>query len=63
MSAPAVRSMDRWGKSRCRNRPIVHLLELRGRSSIKQGDVDVSDSDSRGAGESILGMLLYRMGL
>jgi len=55
--------MDRWGKSRCRNRPIVHLLELRGRSSIKQGDVGVSDSDSRGAGESILGMLLYRMGL
>ena len=51
MSAPAVRSTDRRGESRCRNGPIVHLLVLRGHSSNKQGDVDVSDSDSRGAGD------------
>ena len=51
MSAPAVRSMDRRGKSRWQYPPLVHLLVFRGHSSIKQGDVDVSDSDSRGAGD------------
>ncbi len=44
MSAPAVRSMDRRGKSRCRNRPVIICLSCAVACRSSKGDVDASDS-------------------